>query len=316
MALAEVRPTRVEEVTTHSGLGALLRQARERLGVSLAQISNETKIPKRHLEALEDDNLSVAPGGIYLRAEVRAYARAVHLDENLALTRLARLLNGPESAPEQVSTADRPADASARTVPRPQVQPWAVLLAIVLAAVAVAATSWWRSTGAAPDAGARDSVMERETEPVGRTVTRVATPPTAAPNGDLARDGSRAEPSSSVVDLPSAQMATARVPIKRVPPTRVAPEAARREAPLRARDETQTPEPGAATTELVIATQPPGARVTVNGISWGTSPVTIRHLSPGVKRIRVSLDGYVSVERSSSLVEGRRQRIDVQLRGR
>src|SRR5262245_56987627 len=37
-------------------------------------------------------------------------------------------------------------------------------------------------------------------------------------------------------------------------------------------------------TALVVSSQPAGARVTVNGIGWGATPVTIRYLSPGLKR--------------------------------
>ena len=68
-------------------------------------------------------------------------------------------------------------------------------------------------------------------------------------------------------------------------------------------------------TELVVTTQPPGARVTVNGIGWGSSPATIRFLPAGSKRIRVIKEGYGSEERVVSLVEGRRSTLDIQLRG-
>ena len=69
-----------------------------------------------------------------------------------------------------------------------------------------------------------------------------------------------------------------------------------------------------ATTELVVSTEPAGARVTVNGIGWGVSPVTIRHLPPGDKRIRVTSDGYTSEERLLRLAEGRRQAIAIRLK--
>jgi hypothetical protein len=68
-------------------------------------------------------------------------------------------------------------------------------------------------------------------------------------------------------------------------------------------------------TELVVATQPAGAQVTVDGIGWGVTPATIRYLPPGTKHIRVSKDGYATVERLVSVVEGRRQRTEIQLQG-
>ena len=57
-------------------LGKLLRQSRERRGMSLEQIASETKVPLRHLQALERDDFLVVPEGLYRRAKVRAYARA------------------------------------------------------------------------------------------------------------------------------------------------------------------------------------------------------------------------------------------------
>src|ERR1700704_3575335 len=85
-----------------AALGEFLRQARERRGLTLQQISKETRIPWRHLDALEHDNLAAIPGGFYRRAEIRAYAEVVHLDQNLALARLYRALRAPatrEGAP-------------------------------------------------------------------------------------------------------------------------------------------------------------------------------------------------------------------------
>ena len=89
--------------TTHTGthendpvgLGALLRRAREGRGLTLEQISNETKIPHRHLEALEHDNVALVPGEFYRRAEIRAYARAVRLDQNIVLAELDRASRPP-----------------------------------------------------------------------------------------------------------------------------------------------------------------------------------------------------------------------------
>ena len=52
---------------------------------------------------------------------------------------------------------------------------------------------------------------------------------------------------------------------------------------------------------LRIASAPAGADVTVNGIRWGQTPVTIRYLAPGEKRVRLSMHGYTSVERRLEL---------------
>src|SRR5216117_2933992 len=65
---------------TSSGFGGALREARERRGVSLRQIANATKISASVLEALERNDISRLPGGIFGRAFVRSYAIEVGLD--------------------------------------------------------------------------------------------------------------------------------------------------------------------------------------------------------------------------------------------
>jgi cytoskeleton protein RodZ len=65
---------------TSSGFGEKLRDARERRGVSLREISNATKISVGVLEALERNDISRLPGGIFGRGFVRSYAIAVGLD--------------------------------------------------------------------------------------------------------------------------------------------------------------------------------------------------------------------------------------------
>ena len=61
-------------------LGTRLRRAREQRGVSLRQIATSTKISVSMLEALERNDFSRLPGGIFGRAFVRSYAQEVGLD--------------------------------------------------------------------------------------------------------------------------------------------------------------------------------------------------------------------------------------------
>jgi cytoskeletal protein RodZ len=60
--------------------GARMRRAREAHGVSLRQIAETTKLSVRALEALERNDISLLPGGIFSRAFVRAYASEVGMD--------------------------------------------------------------------------------------------------------------------------------------------------------------------------------------------------------------------------------------------
>src|SRR6187397_1236563 len=67
------------------GFGSKLREARERRGVSLRQIASATKISMGALEALERNQLSRLPGGIFSRAFVRSYAIEVGLDPDATI---------------------------------------------------------------------------------------------------------------------------------------------------------------------------------------------------------------------------------------
>lgn len=68
------------EKQTAADFGARLREARERRGLSLRAIADATKISVRALEALERNDISRLPGGIFSRSFVRAYALEVGLD--------------------------------------------------------------------------------------------------------------------------------------------------------------------------------------------------------------------------------------------
>src|SRR5512146_2471452 len=63
-----------------SDFGVRLKRAREARRVSLREIANATKISVSALEALERNDISRLPGGIFSRAFVRSYALEVGLE--------------------------------------------------------------------------------------------------------------------------------------------------------------------------------------------------------------------------------------------
>ena len=66
---------------TELDFGARLREARELKGVTLNEIASATKISISVLEALEQNEISRLPGGIFSRGFIRSYANAVGLDQ-------------------------------------------------------------------------------------------------------------------------------------------------------------------------------------------------------------------------------------------
>ena len=58
-----------------------LTAIRQTRGISLEQISQDTKISKRLLQAIENGEFKKLPGGIYNTSYIRQYARAIDFDE-------------------------------------------------------------------------------------------------------------------------------------------------------------------------------------------------------------------------------------------
>src|SRR6185295_6818261 len=73
-------------------IGEQLRLAREEQGIALREISNQTRISMRYLEAIETNDFKRLPGGIFNRSFVKAYAKHVGFDEHQALEGYARLM--------------------------------------------------------------------------------------------------------------------------------------------------------------------------------------------------------------------------------
>ncbi len=76
--------------------GARMREQRERQQVALSTIAEQTKIKVSLLEAMERDDVSHWPSGIFRRAFIRAYAHAIGLDPDVVLREFLELY--PDSA--------------------------------------------------------------------------------------------------------------------------------------------------------------------------------------------------------------------------
>lgn len=64
------------------GIGERLKEARLEQDLSLESLQETTKIQKRYLEAIEQENFKILPGNFYARAFIKEYASAVGLDPN------------------------------------------------------------------------------------------------------------------------------------------------------------------------------------------------------------------------------------------
>jgi len=231
-----------------TSFGEWLKQAREARGLTIEAITQQTRIPRRHIEALEHDVLDLLPD-FYERAAVRAVARAVGVDERLAIERFNALISPPPP--------ERGAEAA------PQLTGRLTFASALLAVVAVALVAWV----AGRSIGGEDPSPRLTADARARTETA---------------------PGPALAVTPAAELAADRPDLSQAVPVEMA-------------------------TQLVIRTRPEGARVTVDGIGWGTSPLAIRHLPPGDKRIRVSKPGYGSSERVVAVGAGNRQSVEIAL---
>src|SRR5262245_17986967 len=153
-ALSPAGGARPRQQGDNTSLGEFLRRARERRGLTLQQIAGETKIPRRHLEAFEQDNITAVPGGLYRRTQIRAFARAVRADEDQALAKLECALD--ELAP-------RPPVPASPATEEPMLSRRRMVIFIV---VVVAAAVFGRVVGGREGAGLGDAqrhpVLESE----------------------------------------------------------------------------------------------------------------------------------------------------------
>lgn len=133
-----------------SSVGETLRRERLQKGLSLDQISRETKISTRFLDAIEKDQLDRLPGGVFAKSFVRQYARFLGLDEVELATEVEKVIN---------PVAELPAFAAGPPAPvfkLPRVTEWestgsrsnssvlpALALVVAVMLVCSAVYAWW-----------------------------------------------------------------------------------------------------------------------------------------------------------------------------
>lgn len=98
-------------------LGETLKEARESKGLSLDLVEEETKIRRKYLAALEEDEFGLLPGRVYVKAFLRTYARFLGLDGDELVARFEALHpEKREPAPESRPTV--PVTGRRRAGPR------------------------------------------------------------------------------------------------------------------------------------------------------------------------------------------------------
>ena len=151
-------------------VGQRLREAREAKGLSIEEIAASTRIPTRHLMALENSEWDKLPAATYSIGFAKNYAGAVGLERAEIGDALREEMGGTRPVYGQVEVYE--AADPARTMPR-----GIVIGALALLALVVAALLWVRGRSLEPEAVAPANVSE----PAANAVAPPPAPTAAGP---------------------------------------------------------------------------------------------------------------------------------------
>ena len=84
MALTYTLVVQMQEARS-SPLGETLQRARQARGITIEDAERATRIPRRYLEALEQENYSILPAPVYARGFLRSYSGYLGLDPTAIL---------------------------------------------------------------------------------------------------------------------------------------------------------------------------------------------------------------------------------------
>ncbi|NIJ21706.1 cytoskeletal protein RodZ [Sphingomonas naasensis] len=138
-------------------VGEKLRAAREAQKLDLSEIASRTRIPQRHLEAIEQSNFASLPSVTYAMGFARAYARAVGADETaLARELRAELGDRPERpAPPPSYDFDERSRVPSRGI---ALVGAIVALLVVIGGAVWFGTDWFRGSAASEEPAVVENV--------------------------------------------------------------------------------------------------------------------------------------------------------------
>lgn len=88
-------------------IGKLLREKREERKLSVADVSVETKINKKYIQALEDENYLLIPSQVYAKGFLKAYANFLGLEAKALVDELMDFYRGREEGKRSALAAPK-----------------------------------------------------------------------------------------------------------------------------------------------------------------------------------------------------------------
>ena len=89
-----------------TSIGETLRSERLQQGLDLQQLSETTKIGTRMLQAMEQNDFSKLPGGVFTRSFIRQYAAALGMEPNALDEQVTQLQSAAEESPKNEPRKD------------------------------------------------------------------------------------------------------------------------------------------------------------------------------------------------------------------
>jgi transcriptional regulator with XRE-family HTH domain len=112
-------------------IGFKLKEARESRGLTLEKVEEETKIRKKYILAMEQDQFQLLPGPIYARAFLKNYARYLNINPEEILDVLKQVHPSENDQAETHQNTDNKA-AATTGIKRHWLYPAAALLIIIM----------------------------------------------------------------------------------------------------------------------------------------------------------------------------------------
>lgn len=94
----------MSQPTDPRGIGERLRAAREARGFDIAQVAAKLKMPSHVVEALEREDWSVLGAAVFVRGQLRSYAKLLGLDEEEAVSAVGTQVAAPVELVPQTYT--------------------------------------------------------------------------------------------------------------------------------------------------------------------------------------------------------------------
>ncbi|HEU5327106.1 MAG: helix-turn-helix domain-containing protein [Thermomicrobiales bacterium] len=163
-----------------SGFGDALRHARANKGVTLTEAERAIRIPRKYLRALEDEDFTALPEGVYSRGIVRNYAQYLNLDPDDAIAYFDEL-RGQGSGGFKVVPAVRPLEVPSHWAPNFALIAFMVVISAVLFAWLYSAFFAARETPLPTPSPAVATPTNVNMTAAILSLTPTAVPPTATP---------------------------------------------------------------------------------------------------------------------------------------